>query len=95
VVPDGTLWQVLYKEDGTRQGGPTEATESCIYVGKSYQCDHAKEHKNFCFTLSHVNIFTLEKFKWFANQLCYMNQYTESLFSKTAIEEFLGCPLPK
>ena len=36
VVPDGTLWETVYQEDGTRVEDPVQVDRISIYIGKRY-----------------------------------------------------------
>jgi len=82
VVPDGTLWQVLYGENGVQVGQPNPASESCIYIDKTYTFE------KYSFTISHLNIFTFGKFQWFVNQLKWASQSSNSLFPTDSINMF-------
>lgn len=56
VVPDGTLWQVNYKSDGTRQNKPVQTNRCSFFVDQQYSIG---DMQNKTFTISHLEFITL------------------------------------
>ncbi len=88
VIPDGTMWQVLYASDGREVGPPTEASESNLFMGKTYALQSAIGKVKF--TISHLHIFEFSRFQHFVNQLRNENEITDALFPTERINDFLG-----
>jgi hypothetical protein len=57
VVPDGTLWQVLYDVDGNVVSGPEQTAYITYFYGKSWPYSDRDGNKNY--TISHLDIVTL------------------------------------
>lgn len=57
VVPDGTLWQVVYDVDGNLNAGPEQVTYIPYFYGKSWTYSNRNGKKNY--TISHLDIVTL------------------------------------
>jgi hypothetical protein len=59
VVPDGTLWQVVYDVDGNVVAGPEQVAYIPYYYGKSWSYSDRNGKKNY--TISHLDIVTLSQ----------------------------------
>ena len=55
VVPDGTLWEMAYNEDGTLDGEPKETDATTVFVNHKVEL----VARNFWMRLSHVNFWTV------------------------------------
>lgn len=63
VIPDGRLWAVDYKSDGSIKDAPHAVSECTLYLGKEYNASRGRwvaTHK-----LSHLHIFTFTGFSTF------------------------------
>jgi len=65
VVPNKTLWTVIYDKNGERIGAPKLVDEVEFYVGKEYQFKTSHVVYDMRYTVSHIHVLTpdgLEKF---------------------------------
>lgn len=71
VVPDSTLWQVNYSDDGALAGSPVQANHVSYFIGKEWTVG-SKLHE-LSYTLSHLEILTFSQVKSFVNN--YLRGY--------------------
>lgn len=65
VVPDGTLWQTVYGDDGARIDDPCQVSRVSIYVGKDYSLGLLNGDD---FVVSHFEVMTASGLEDFARQ---------------------------
>jgi hypothetical protein len=63
VVPDGTLWEVRYADDGVQQGPPHTVDSSTLFLDKAYSCQRGAWAGTY--TISHLNLYTRSGFQKF------------------------------
>ena len=61
VVPDGTLWQADYGDDGTRTRDPVMVDRCSFFVGRDYEAGDIMEGTTL--TISHLEFVTLSGLK--------------------------------
>jgi hypothetical protein len=61
VVPDNTLWSVIYKSDGSRMSDPAPTDRCSVYVGQDYRV--GEQMRSVYFVISHVEVVTLTGLK--------------------------------
>lgn len=59
VVPNNTLWVVDYAEDGQLQGRPESVDECTFFLGKDYQIITSSLPHIFTYTLTHLQVVTV------------------------------------
>jgi hypothetical protein len=86
VVPDGCLWSIDFDLEGRRLTEPTLIERCPFYVGKDYRyrVGSIEESK---FTVSHVEIMTLNGIKSFIKKCTNEAEYIKAFFSSDGIEE--------
>jgi hypothetical protein len=57
VVPDETLWEVMYDSNGTRKTDPTQTERCSFFVGKNYFA--RSQFQGTTFIVSHLEFLTL------------------------------------
>ncbi len=62
VLPDDTLWQAEYSENGDLLGDPTKTDECEMYVGRSMTPPHEIGDITTPYTFSHLHFFTSKGF---------------------------------
>ena len=56
VVPDNTLWSVIYRSDGSRLENPVPTNRCSVYVGQGYSV--GEKLRSVYFMISHLEIVT-------------------------------------
>lgn len=70
VVRDKTLWAIDYKLDGTVAKSPCLIDEAEVYVAKEYHVVFpGRSPITFRYVLSHLPVFTLSRFKKWADRI--------------------------
>jgi len=62
VVPDDTLWQIKYDEQGVRQGKPEKIKRISYFVGKEWSTGGIQ---SLTYSISHLEIVTFSELKNF------------------------------
>jgi hypothetical protein len=83
VVPDSTLWQVNYSDDGARIASPVPISHISYFIGKVWSVG-GKLH-SLSYSLSHLEIVTFSEIKNFVGK--YLNDHID-LFESLAPEIF-------
>ncbi len=71
VVPDSTLWQVKYSDDGARVGLPELSNHVCYFIGKEWTVGSGLY--KLTYTISHLEIITFSQIKNFVGK--YLRDY--------------------
>lgn len=72
VIPDSTLWQVKYSDDGVQIGTPEQIDHISYYIGKEWEVSHTR---SIVYTISHLEIVTFTEIKSFVNK--YLRGYAD------------------
>jgi hypothetical protein len=64
IIPDGSLWRVRYKKDGSRIGDPEQIDQCSVYAG-GFEIPFDSSSR---FRVSHVEIMTFEGLRSFCGQ---------------------------
>lgn len=77
VVPDSTLWQVKYSDDGARVGLPEPATHVSYFIGKEWTVGSGLY--KLTYTISHLELITFSQVKEFVDK--YLRDYITQVHS--------------
>jgi hypothetical protein len=77
VVPDLSLWQAKYSDDGAQVGEPEQIKNISYYIGKDWTVGDKINSLNY--TLSHLEIVTYSEIKNFVEK--YLGDYIELCFA--------------
>jgi hypothetical protein len=67
IVPDLTLWQVKYKDDGGLDGDAEQINHISYFIGKEWTVNEGTL-KSFTYSLSHLEVLTFSEIKTFVTK---------------------------
>lgn len=71
VIPDNTLWQINYSDNGDVIEEPKKVKRSSYYIGKEWSIFHGSD--SFSYTISHLEIVTFSELELFLKE--YLGDY--------------------
>jgi hypothetical protein len=87
VVPNGSLWSILYESDGTIAASPKQTDECEFFVNRQIEAGGEKYTITFhTFAFSHIHFFTLKGFESFLSKMAMNDHAWSQLFSEKAVE---------
>ena len=82
VVPDDSIWKVVYDENGSICEQPKQVNNSELFVGRGIELDDpAFPHR---FTFSHIHFFTISGFVSFLSNMSKDDKVWNKLFTEKA-----------
>lgn len=78
VVPDSTLWQVKYSDDGARTGPPEPVKHVTYFIGKEWSV--GSHLQRLSYSISHLEILTFSEINNFVTQ--YLTNYLNSIYDE-------------
>jgi hypothetical protein len=85
VVPDGTLYQIKYDNEGNVLERPKTANQISYHIGRSGRVGYQANW--FWFRLSHLEILTFSALKSFLDQICSGDRFIPRDRDRLAVEE--------
>lgn len=78
VVPDSTLWQVRYSDDGARTGPPEPVKHVTYFIGKEWSV--GSNLQRLSYSISHLEILTFSEINNFVTE--YLTSYLNSIYDE-------------
>lgn len=78
VVPDSTLWQVRYSDDGARTGPPEPIKHVSYFIGKEWSVGFHLQRLSY--SISYLEILTFSEINNFVTQ--YLTSYLNSIYDE-------------
>lgn len=78
VIPDSTLWQVRYSDDGARTGPPEPVKHVTYFIGKEWSVGPNLQRQSY--SISHLEILTFSEINNFVTQ--YLTSYVNSIYDE-------------
>lgn len=84
VVPDKTLWEVVYDDNGQITSAPKQVSDCTLYVARAIEVEWSSLGQTFSF--SHIHFFTLTGFSSFLSKMTSNAQPWDALFTTNAVK---------
>lgn len=80
VVPDSTLWQVRYSDDGARMGPPEPVKHVTYFIGKEWSV--GTNLQRLSYSISHLEVLTFSEINNFVTQ--YLAGYVNLIYDEVS-----------